>query len=108
MRIEVTQRHIDLGHIANHQNCPIALALKEHLMRRGTYHSVDVGISRAVVNGVVDYHIPTEVRHWTHNFDRDLSVSPITFDLERIIYLHTEKNEIDYLNFKYWNKFHAR
>ena len=55
MRIEVTQRHIDLGITANHQNCPIALSLKGHLMRRGTYHSVDVGISRAVINGVVDY-----------------------------------------------------
>lgn len=86
MRIEVTQRHIDVGRFADHYNCPIALALKEKQFRSGEFHNdVDVGTIYARIDGET-WLIPKLGQKWVHEFDRQEEVQPIVLDLHKVNY----------------------
>ena len=89
MRIEVTQRDIDLGIVSSTHRCPLALALTNHFRRSGISPRVYAG-----VNGFnTQYHNTWEgdykwsdlnARKFICNFDLGQPVKPGFFDYNKV------------------------
>lgn len=86
LKIEVTQEHIDSGVVRDCQQCPIAIAIAQHLTHRIV---VEVGDSALLTHSetgkLVDVDLPDEADDFICAFDgEDISdpVKPFAFDLD--------------------------
>jgi hypothetical protein len=77
IRVNVTYNHIDKGIAGDPGLCPIALALRD----KG-YKYPSVG--HILVSGLRERSIrmPREVIDWINDFDSDILVEPISFELQ--------------------------
>lgn len=82
MRIELTQRHIDLGERCSCYECPIARGIKEIL---GDDYEVEVGCSTVTIwhDGAYTrfYELAPNAQAFIKVFDSGGAPAPISFDL---------------------------
>lgn len=83
MRIRVEEKHILAGKRGDHQQCAIALALKDSGLRNPA-----VGITRAYYNvgwlwwrKRLAFPLPNEAQNFIRDFDRGAAVHPMAFEL---------------------------
>ena len=76
MRIEVTQRDIDLGVPTSLQNCPIALALKNRFRRMGDTTPVGVNTLGFATLNIIGNWTDSTAYNFIHKFDLNEEVSP--------------------------------
>lgn len=75
MMIEVAQKHINAGLAKSHNQCPIALALKE------VFIASEVRVNSTIVIDEVYYSPSHQVLQFIEDFDSGKKVSPFIFDL---------------------------
>lgn len=75
-KIKVTQKHIDEGVRRNCKQCPVALALREHLQERieVSYERIGIGDGRALTT--------RGIRQFIRDYDADKVTLPCTLILD--------------------------
>ena len=83
MKIEVTQKDIDLGVPEDTCNCPVARAAKRVLGAR-RYPFLEVSDERIYLHSGwwEGKPLPEDARQFIRDFDRGWTVEPFTFSLE--------------------------
>lgn len=77
MKIEVTQRYIELGIPRSTVSCPVALAVRRQLPDE----NIEVGDDGLWVNLRL-HELPRSVRQRIKRFDQRKNIRPFTFELE--------------------------
>ena len=82
MKIEVTQKHIDLGERESSCSCPVALSLSDLGWARPIvcWFAQDLGAQG--VKKHIRISLPEYVREWIDAFDRGCLVEPFEFELD--------------------------
>lgn len=90
MYIEVTQRHIEYGHVSVDQ-CPIALAIKDKLPNGSTVEVFTLlrlppkrGRDLFVNIDGAKVELPKEAYNFVKCFDRGGTAKPFTFELDEV------------------------
>lgn len=75
MRIQVTDKHINLGEVSNCEACPVALAVTQAVGEDAiaSYDEIAIGIMR--------FSTPNRVREFMSAFDDRMNVRPFSFNL---------------------------
>ena len=76
--IQVTQEHIDEGTEGRCTNCPVALAIKEHLKPE---YQVKVFGSHYNINSDTPLYLPDKVTYRINRFDDGFGMEPFEFEL---------------------------
>ena len=81
MKIRVTQEHINEGVPGKACSCPIALALNDQI---NPPHHIQVGSEVILISSALDtcaYGLPEKVKQFISDFDGELFVEPLEFEL---------------------------
>lgn len=77
MRVPITQEHIDQGVKGDCYQCPAIFALRE------LYPGERISVGTWEIHiGEDKYPTPGNLSNWIHDFDSDLRVFPIEFELK--------------------------
>ena len=79
MKIQVTQEHIDKGHVVRACLCPIALAVKDKGYKFASVGPTEVSYSNSQEESSTE-GLPSEAIAFVQSFDSGHSVKPFEFE----------------------------